>query len=147
MCNFAAFFYTAMELRQLRYFLRVAETLNFSVASKELFVTQSTLSQQILNLEQELGQPLFERNSHNVMLTEGGRMLVPLAKEIVFGSESCKQQLLDLKDLKTGELNIGVTFSFSSIASETMLKFLSRYPNVKINVQYAPMSELMDKLV
>lgn len=147
MCNFAAFFYIVMELRQLRYFLRVAETLNFSVASKELFVTQSTLSQQILNLEQELGQPLFERNPHNVMLTEGGRLLEPLAKEIVYGSEICKQQLLDLKDLKSGELNIGVTFSFSSIASETMLKFLNKYPNIKINVQYAPMSELMDKLV
>ncbi|MBQ3657575.1 MAG: LysR family transcriptional regulator [Bacteroidales bacterium] len=136
-----------MEIRQLKYFLRAAETLNFSVAAKELFVTQSTLSQQILNLEQELNQPLLERNPHNVMLTEGGRMLLPLAKRIVSDAEICKQQLLDLKDLKSGELNIGVTFSFSSIAGETMLQFLNRYPNVKINVQYAPMSELMEKLV
>ncbi len=49
-----------MELRQLKYFLRVAETLNFSVAARELFITQSTLSQQILNLEHELDQQLFE---------------------------------------------------------------------------------------
>ena len=43
-----------MELRQLKYFLKVAETLNFSSASKELFITQSTLSQQIIQLEREL---------------------------------------------------------------------------------------------
>jgi DNA-binding transcriptional LysR family regulator len=68
-----------MELRQLKYFLRVAETLNFSVAARELFITQSTLSQQILNLEHELDQQLFERNSHEVLLTESGLLLVSLA--------------------------------------------------------------------
>ena len=45
-----------MEIRQLKYFLKLAETLNFSEASRELFITQSTLSQQILNLEHELDQ-------------------------------------------------------------------------------------------
>ena len=51
-----------MELRQLRYFLKVAELLNFSEASKVLYVTQSTLSQQIKQLETELNTTLFERN-------------------------------------------------------------------------------------
>ena len=66
-----------MELRQLKYFLKLAETLNFSSAAKELFITQSTLSQQILNLEREFDQPLFVRNSHEVQLTEAGRLLMP----------------------------------------------------------------------
>ena len=61
-----------MEIRQLKYFLKLAETLNFSKASRELFITQSTLSQQILNLERELDQQLFIRNSHEVVLTEAG---------------------------------------------------------------------------
>ena len=61
-----------MEIRQQKYFLRVAETLNFSQAARELFITQSTLSQQILHLEQELSQQLFVRNSHEVILTEAG---------------------------------------------------------------------------
>ena len=69
-----------MELRQLKYFLKVAETLNFSSASKELFITQSTLSQQIIQLERELDQKLFQRNSHEVMLTEAGHTLLPLAR-------------------------------------------------------------------
>ncbi len=59
-----------MELRQLKYFTKLAETLNFSAAARELFITQSTLSHQILQLENELQQPLFLRNSHEVMLAE-----------------------------------------------------------------------------
>ena len=61
-----------MELRQLRYFVKVAETLNFSEAARCLFVTQSTLSQQIKQLEQELDTVLLTRTSHSVSLTEAG---------------------------------------------------------------------------
>lgn len=66
-----------MELRQLKSFIHLAETLNFSTTAKELFITQSTLSHQILQLEGELGQPLFYRNSHEVTLTEAGQTLLP----------------------------------------------------------------------
>ena len=68
-----------MELRQLRYFVKVAETLNFSEAAKALFVTQSTLSQQIKQLEQDLDTPLLIRSSHSVALTEAGMELLPFA--------------------------------------------------------------------
>ena len=69
-----------MELRQLSYFIKLAETLNFSTAARELFITQSTLSHQILQLEREFDQALFLRNSHEVSLTEAGEQLLPLAK-------------------------------------------------------------------
>lgn len=136
-----------MELRQLKYFIKVAETLNFSSAARELFVTQSAIAQQIMRLEQELEQPLFERNSRQVLLTEAGRLLLPLAIKTVNNSQECKQQLLDLKDMTTGELNIGVTFSFSSVVSETMLDFYKMYPGIKINVMYTHMSKLIDELL
>ena len=138
---------TVMELRQLKYFIKVAETLNFSAAAKELFVTQSAIAQQIMRLEQELEQPLFERNSRQVLLTEAGRLLLPLAIKTVNNSQECKQQLNDLKDMKTGELNIGVTYSFSSVVSETMLDFFKMYPGIKINVMYTHMSRLIDELL
>ena len=93
-CNFAP-----MELRQLKYFLRVADTLNFSTAAKELFITQSTLSQQILQLERDLDQPLFMRNSHEVTLTEAGQTLVPLARETLQAAENCQLRLDELKNL------------------------------------------------
>ena len=66
-----------MELRQLRYFVKAAETLNFSEAAKGLYITQSTLSQQIRQLETELDVQLFQRNSHEVTLTEAGAELLP----------------------------------------------------------------------
>ena len=82
-----------MELRQLRYFLKVAELLNFSEASKALFVTQSTLSQQIKQLETELDTTLFERNSHEVTLTEAGQKLVRYAQKVVVDADICRTLL------------------------------------------------------
>lgn len=135
-----------MELRQLRYFLKVAETLNFSEASRQLFITQSTLSQQINKLEQELDMQLFERNSHEVTLTEAGQQLQRHALRVTQAADDCVQRLDDLRHMLTGELNIGVTFSFHSIAHEAIMAFLKKYPHVKLNVCYKPMSELLQLL-
>lgn len=68
-----------MELRQLKYFAKLAETLNFSDAARQLFISQSTLSQQIKQLEQELNTQLFQRDNHKVTLTEPGREMLPCA--------------------------------------------------------------------
>ena len=115
-----------MELRQLKYFLKLSETLNFSAAARELFITQSTLSQQIQQLEHEFSQPLFQRNSHEVSLTEAGQMLIPLAEETLHAADNCQMRMEELKNLMGGELNIGVTFSFTSIMAETLTAFLRR---------------------
>ena len=135
-----------MELRQLKYFVRIAETLNFSEASRTLYVTQSTLSQQIKSLEDELGSLLFQRDSHSVTLTESGQMLLPLARQTLMDPSSCKEQIKDLQEMLTGELNIGVTYSFSPILTETVKNFMKEYPGVKLNIQYKNMEELMGLL-
>lgn len=135
-----------MEIRQLKYFLRVAETLNFSQAARELFITQSTLSQQILHLEQELSQQLFVRNSHEVILTEAGEMLLPMARDSVYMVDNCVQRIQELGQLLTGELNIGVTFSFSGIMAETMIDFMHKHPKVKLSVCFSSMEDLIERL-
>ena len=61
-----------MELRQIRYFVKVAETRSFSQAARLLHISQSTLSEQIMALEGELGAPLFIRDSHHVDLSDEG---------------------------------------------------------------------------
>lgn len=132
-----------MELRQLRYFVKVAETLNFSEAAKALYVTQSTLSQQVRQLEAELGTPLFERSSHHVALTEAGCVILANARQALREAEMCAERINDINDLSTGTLNIGVTYSFSPILTETILTFTKRYPRIKLNILYKPMSELM----
>ena len=135
-----------MEIRQLKYFVRTAQTLNFSEAARSLYVSQSTLSQQIKSLEDELGTVLFQRDSHSASLTESGSMLLPLAIQTLQDSEACKAQVNDLKELLTGELNIGVTYSFSQILTETVRSFVKAYPGVKLNIFYRNMAELMEVL-
>ena len=136
-----------MELRQLKYFTKAAETLNFSEAAKALYITQSTLSQQIRQLETELDVQLFHRNSHEVTLTEAGAELLPYAKETLYAAETCKEHIRDLQQLLTGTLNIGVTYTFSPILTETVLEFMKQYPKVKLNIHYKTMEELMQMLV
>ncbi|MDE6464538.1 MAG: LysR family transcriptional regulator [Muribaculaceae bacterium] len=135
-----------MELRQLKYFVRVAETLNFSEAARQLFITQSTLSQQIRQLEDELGAQLLHRSSHSVSLTESGAELLPCARETLRAGELCKARMADLNNMEAGTLDIGVTYSFGAILTETLVTFMKRYPRIKLNIFYKPMAELMDML-
>lgn len=135
-----------MELRQLKYFVKVAETLSFSEAAKSICVTQSTLSQQIKQLEGELGAQLFERTSHTVTLTETGREMLPFARQTINAADLCITRISDLNNIKAGTLDIGVTYTFSPILTETLIEFRKLYPDIKLNIHYKPMSELMEML-
>lgn len=126
-----------MELRQLNYFVTVADTLNFSSAAKKLFITQGTLSQQIKQLENEIGSALFIRTPHTVTLTEAGEELLPYAHNVIDASINCKKRIEDLNNMLTGTVNIGVTNTFSTLLTHTITDFTKNYPNVKINVFYA----------
>src|SRR3954463_5836329 len=84
-----------MEVYQLRYFLAVAETGNFTKAAQRAFISQPSLSQQILNLEEEFGQQLFHRLGRKAVLTEAGKTLMEGARRILGDVD---QTLQDLKD-------------------------------------------------
>lgn len=135
-----------MELRQLRYFAKAAETLNFSDAAKALNIAQSSLSQQIKQLEDELNVQLFLRNSRSIRLTEAGEEMLPFALRTIRDAETCAERIHDLQKLLTGTLNIGVTYSFSPILTETVISFMKMYPHIKLNIIYKPMGELMELL-
>lgn len=135
-----------MELRQLKYFVTVATTLNFSTAAKKLFITQGTLSQQIKQLENELGSPLFHRTSHSVMLTDSGMEMLPIAQKVIDASEECRQKVIDLRKSLTGTLNIGLTSSFRNLLKDTVKDFIRQYPGVKLNIVYKPVKELHEML-
>lgn len=135
-----------MELRQLKYFAKVAETLNFSEAAKMLCITQSTLSQQIKQLENELDTPLLIRSSHKVTLSEAGELILPHVRRVIYEAESCADRINDLNRLASGSLSIGVTYSFSPILTETLLLFMKQYPKIRLNIYYKPMNELMELL-
>ncbi len=133
-----------MEFRQLKYFVQVAESLNFTEASKKLFVTQSTISQQINQLEEDLNTLLFDRSEKKIALTEAGQLFLPNAKQILKDAEDGKQRLLDLQKIRTGTLTIGVNYSFSNLLTYAVPEFLKAYPNIKLNVYYKTVSELLE---
>lgn len=135
-----------MELRQLKYFVMSAEYLNFSEAAKHLFITQSTLSQQIKQLEFELGFPLFLRNSRHIVLTEAGEEFLPFARKTIRDAEDGVQRLYDLQNVKTGTLRVGVTYSLSSVLTEGLLSFMRQYPNVKLEICYETVNRLLELL-
>lgn len=132
-----------MELRQLKYFVMSAEYLNFSEAAKHLYITQSTLSQQIKQLENELGFPLFLRNSRHIILTEAGEEFLPFAQKTIQDAEDGVQRLFDLQNVKTGTLRVGVTYSLSSVLTEGLLRFMKQYPNVKLEICYETVNSLL----
>lgn len=133
-----------MELRQLKYFVKVAELLSFSKAAKALYITQSTLSQQIKQLEDELDMALFFRNNHKVTLTEAGETFLEGAKKTLADADDNKAKIMDLASGHRGTLNIGVTHSFGSILTESILAFKKEFPQVHLNICYRNVVELME---
>ena len=104
-----------MELRHLRYFVAVAEELNFSRAAAKLHIVQPALSTQIKDLEEELGFPLFTRNASRVALTDAGRVYLSEAQDILARVKAAHERARDAVRGKAGELRIGtvgpVTFA------------------------------------
>ena len=135
-----------MELRQLKYFVMSAEYLNFSEAAKHLFITQSTLSQQIKQLEYELGFSLFLRTSRHIILTEAGEEFLPFAQKTIRDAEDGVQRLYDLQHVKAGTLRVGVTYSLSSVLTEGLLRFMKEYPGVKLEICYETVNSLLELL-
>lgn len=93
-----------------------------------------------------MGSPLFERNSHNVSLTEAGDRLLPLAQEALQSANECLTQIKDMADTVTGELNIGVTHSFSTLLTKPLVEFLHTYRQVQLHIYYADSLKLMEML-
>lgn len=108
-----------MELYQLRYFLAVAETGNFTKAAGRVFVSQPSLSQQILNLEEELGQQLFHRLGRKAVLTDAGQKLLESARRIIADADQTLQELKESTGLgpkvKVGALQTVAPFFFPAV--------------------------------
>ena len=135
-----------MEFRQLRYFVKVAELRSFSEASKSLFVSQSTLSQQIKQLEDELGVDLLVRDSRHVALSDYGEQYLPYAKQVLKDVDASAERMKDVRGLNIGTLNVGATYTFCPLLADTVRDYMKRYPGIKLKLYCRSMENLMEML-
>lgn len=136
-----------MELRHLRYFVALAETLSFTRAAERVHVTQSTLSHQIRQLEEQVGQPLFERIGKKVVTTEAGELF------LAFAARALKEVDLGLAMLRpgggglTGQVRIGATHTFNiGLIPECVALFLARHPTVQVRVEELSADQIVARL-
>jgi LysR family nitrogen assimilation transcriptional regulator len=124
-----------MDLKQLDYFVHVAELGGFTKASSFLSVAQPALSRQIRALEVELRQTLLERNGRGVTLTEAGRRLLEHARGILAQVERARLELESDRDTATGRMVIALPPSRSrSLSAELVRRFRDRFPRATLSV-------------
>ena len=136
-----------MELRQLKYFVEVGRLRSFSLASKSLFITQSTISQQIQKLEEELGVELLTRDTRHVTLSDYGEQFYPCAVQVLEEARAGVERIRDVGALKVGTLSVGATYSFGPLFKRTVLDFYEQFPHMRLNLVIASKEELWQKLL
>jgi DNA-binding transcriptional LysR family regulator len=124
-----------MELRHLRYFVAVAEELNFTQAAGKLRLAQPSLTRQIQNLEEELGVRLLDRARNKVSLTEEGRRFLIDARRIVALSVESIKAVQRLSRGESGQLNLGYLFKFNfDLLPATLARFYVICPEIAVNL-------------
>ncbi|MBQ2330906.1 MAG: LysR family transcriptional regulator, partial [Bacteroidales bacterium] len=136
-----------MELRQLKYFVEVGRLGSFSLASKSLFITQSTISQQIQKLEEELGVELLTRDTRHVTLSDYGEQFFPCAVQVLEKARAGAERIQDVKALQVGTLSVGATYSFGPLLKQTVLDFYAKFPRIRLNLVITSQEELRQMLL
>ncbi len=127
-----------MELRHLRYFVTVAETLNFSRAAALLHISQPPLSRQIHALEQELGTALFARTARGVQLTDAGTSLLPEARRILRDAEALRVGARHIAAGEIGKLSLGfISTAAYNVLPELLPAFHRAHPRIKLQLREA----------
>jgi DNA-binding transcriptional LysR family regulator len=124
-----------MELRHLRYFVAVAEELNFTRAAEKLRLAQPSLTRQIRNLEAELGVRLLDRGGNQVSLTEEGRSFLVDARRLVALSLESVKAVQRFSRGESGQLNLGYLFKFNfDLLPTTLATFYQTCPEIAVNL-------------
>jgi DNA-binding transcriptional LysR family regulator len=137
-----------MELRHLRYFVAVAEELNFTRAAARLGIGQPPLSQQIKDLEREVGANLFRRIPSGAELTEAGRALLDEARNILRLSETAKAVARRAAEGEVGTLHVGFIASavFNPVVPSSIRSFRRAFPNVSVRLEEGTLTRLLERL-
>jgi len=123
-----------VDLNQIRSFLAVTQTLNFTSAAKQNGVPQSTISRQISDLETQLGVKLFYRTTRDVQLTEEGRAFLPYALEMTEAEKRGASAVRQLRDGAQGRLSVAAVASAGAFLSDCLYDFGRKYPDVAVDI-------------
>ncbi|MDQ8193061.1 LysR family transcriptional regulator [Coraliomargarita sp. SDUM461004] len=136
-----------MELRHLKYFVAVAETLNFRHASERLHVAQPALSRQIRDLEESIGARLFDRNTGGTRLTEAGAVLLEEAREILERVDVAVELTQSAAAGRRGNLHIAGMGSMSvGLLADALAEFRIEYPKVQVSLHDLGFRDLLTEL-
>ncbi len=124
-----------MDIRHLRYFVAIADTGTMASASEKVFVTQSTLSHQLAQLESELNVQLFERVGRGLALSAVGKEFLGYARGVLLQIEEGKNAVANLQNLTIGSLRIGVIHSFvTHLIPDVSAAFFKKHPQIRLYV-------------
>jgi LysR family hydrogen peroxide-inducible transcriptional activator len=133
-----------MEIHQLRYFTALAATRNFSRAAERCNVSQPSLSQQIMKLEGELGDRLFERGGREIVLTAAGELFRPHAERVLDELERARDAVDVARGRLRGRVRLGVIPTIAPYYLPGMLRdFSARHPDIEVVVTEAPTAQLV----
>src|SRR5262245_17974649 len=138
---------TPMEIHEIRYFLALADTLNFTRAAEKCNVSQPALTRAIQQLEHELGGPLFHRERGNTHLSELGRMMLPYLQNVEEQARAAREQAKAVKKLEKATLTIGTMCTIGpQLVSELLIRFQAAHPDVEVRVIDAGAPQMIEML-
>lgn len=137
-----------MNLRQLRYFLAVAEHRHFTRAAEASFVTQPALSQQIRALEEELGAPLFDRLTTGTELTTAGQVLRGYAERILREVENARVAVEEVAGTVRGELSISAVHTANlAVVVDVLARFQRLHPTVAVRIHEERSTDVVESVL
>lgn len=135
-----------MELTHLRYAVTLARLRSFSRAAETLYVSQSSLSQQIAKLEKEIGYPLFQRTTKHVQLTAEGAQFVAQAKRVLDEYMALHEQVDATRASMEHTINLGMSVVYRPAASEAVVSFIHSHPDIDVSLVSAWELDLVEML-